>query len=119
MPSLELERLSQRFGDTHALDEVSLTVGPGEILGITGPSGAGKSTLCRIVSGVQTPARGDVCIDGVPVTGVPPDRRGAIMSFVRALPPPQRVERGVPLRRPAPRARPTFDASRSDVLRLV
>ena len=124
MPSLELERLSQRFGDTHALDEVSLTVGPGEILGITGPSGAGKSTLCRIVSGVQTPARGDVCIDGVPVTGVPPDRRRvAIMFESYALYPHLSVFDNVafPLRAPgAPRLSADALTRRvRDVLRFV
>jgi len=81
MPSLALERLSQRFGDIDALDDVSLAVGPGEILGITGPSGAGKSTLCRIVCGVQSPSRGDVCFDGVSVTRVPAERRRVAIMF--------------------------------------
>ena len=81
MPNLELERLGQRYGDIDALDDVSLAVGPGEILGITGPSGAGKSTLCRVVSGVQTPSRGDVCFDGVPVTGMPAERRRVATMF--------------------------------------
>src|SRR6185295_4536192 len=124
MPSLELDRLSQRFGDIDALDEVSLTVGPGEILGITGPSGAGKSTLCRIVSGVQTPARGDVCMDGVPVTGVPPDRRRvAIMFESYALYPHLSVFENVafPLRAPgAPRLSADALTRRvRDVLRFV
>ena len=48
--TLELEAIGQRWGDTQALDGVSLSVVPGEILGVTGPSGAGKSTLCRIVA---------------------------------------------------------------------
>jgi ABC-type sugar transport system ATPase subunit len=124
MPTLELERLSQRFGDIDALDEVSLAVGPGEILGVTGPSGAGKSTLCRIVSGVQTPSRGDVCIDGVPVTRVQPERRRvAIMFESYALYPHWSVFDNVafPLRAPgAPRLAPDAMTARvRDLLRFV
>jgi ABC-type sugar transport system ATPase subunit len=124
MPSLELDRLSQRFGDIDALDEVRLAVGPGEILGITGPSGAGKSTLCRIVSGVQTPARGDVCFDRMPVTGVPPDRRRvAIMFESYALYPHLSVFDNVafPLRAPgAPRlSADALTRHVRDVLRFV
>ena len=66
---------------TQALDGVSLSVASGEILGVTGPSGAGKSTLCRIVAGVQAPSRGEVCLDGQRVTGVPPERRRIAIMF--------------------------------------
>ena len=124
MPSLELERLSHRFGVIDALDEVSLAVGSGEILGITGPSGAGKSTLCRIVSGVQTPARGHVCIGGVAVTQVPAERRRvAIMFESYALYPHLNVFDNVafPLRAPGAQ-RLSADALTSrvrDMLRFV
>ena len=79
--TLELEALGQRWGRTQALDSVSLSVAPGEILGVTGPSGAGKSTLCRIVAGVQAPSRGEVCLDGQRVTRVAPDRRRVAIMF--------------------------------------
>ena len=79
--TLELEGLAQRWGDTQALDGVSLSVARGEILGVTGPSGAGKSTLCRIVAGVQAPSRGEVRLDGQRVTGVPPERRRVAIMF--------------------------------------
>ena len=79
--TLELEAIGQRWGDTQALDGVSLSVTPGEILGVTGPSGAGKSTLCRIVAGVQAPSRGEVCLDGQRVTRVPPERRRVAIMF--------------------------------------
>jgi multiple sugar transport system ATP-binding protein len=78
---LALQGVERRWGDTLALDAVDLAVGPGEILGITGPSGAGKSTLCRIVAGVQPPSRGEVYLDGAPVTEVPPERRRVAIMF--------------------------------------
>ena len=78
---LELQGIDQHWGDTRALDSVSLSVEPGEILGVTGPSGAGKSTLCRIVAGVQAPSQGEVCIDGERVTPMPPERRGVAIMF--------------------------------------
>jgi ABC-type sugar transport system ATPase subunit len=78
---LALQGVGQRWGDTLALADVDLSVGPGEILGITGPSGAGKSTLCRIVAGVQAPSRGLVSVDGAPVTGIPPERRRVAIMF--------------------------------------
>jgi ABC-type sugar transport system ATPase subunit len=79
--TLELQGIDRRWGDTRALDAVSLSVEPGEILGVTGPSGAGKSTLCRIVAGVAAPTQGEVCVDGEPVTHVPPERRRVAIMF--------------------------------------
>jgi len=122
--TLELQAIGQRWGDIQALDGVTLSVGPGEILGVTGPSGAGKSTLCRIVAGVQAPSRGEVCIGGHPVTRVPPERRGvAIMFESYALYPHLSVFDNVafPLRAPgAPRlARETMGELVRELLRFV
>jgi len=66
---LELERITVRFGGIRALDEVSLAVAPGEILGMIGPNGAGKTTLFDVISGVRTPDAGRVILEGVDVTG--------------------------------------------------
>lgn len=54
-----------------ALREVSLTVGPGELLLVTGPSGAGKSTLSKLLTRFYDPTEGAVCLDGVPLDAVP------------------------------------------------
>ena len=78
---LALRQIGQRWGDVEALAGIDLEVRPGEILGVTGPSGAGKSTLCRIVAGVQTPTQGEVWLNGVSITGLPPERRGVAMMF--------------------------------------
>jgi ABC-type sugar transport system ATPase subunit len=57
-PLLEVENVSKRFGGIHALKEVSLTLGPGEVLALAGDNGAGKSTLIKIISGVYHPDGG-------------------------------------------------------------
>jgi cobalt/nickel transport system ATP-binding protein len=66
--SVEAERLSFRYADGRlALNDVSLTIAPGERLGIIGPSGAGKSTFLLHLNGVLLPSSGLVRIDGEPV----------------------------------------------------
>ena len=64
---IEVHQLSKRYGPVTALDGVSLTVGPGEILGVLGPNGAGKTTLLRILSGRVHPSSGDAFVAGLHV----------------------------------------------------
>ena len=61
---LTASRLSRRFGDRLALDDVSFTLEPGEIFALLGPNGAGKSTTLRILAGLIAPTTGSVEIDG-------------------------------------------------------
>ncbi|MGY4707491.1 sugar ABC transporter ATP-binding protein [Candidatus Bipolaricaulota sp. J31] len=61
---LRVEHISKRFGGVVALDDVSLEINPGQIVGLVGENGSGKSTLIKILSGVYTPDRGEVHIDG-------------------------------------------------------
>ncbi len=83
-PALETVGLIRRFGGVVALDEVSLRVMPGEIVGIIGPNGAGKTTLFDVVTGLLPPDRGRIVLGGVDVTAMPAHgraRRGMGRSF--------------------------------------
>ena len=81
MAKLEIKNLSRRFGDTRAVDDVSLTVGDGELVCLLGPSGSGKSTVLRMIGGFEEPTAGAILIDGQDVTRVPPERRPTGMVF--------------------------------------
>jgi rhamnose transport system ATP-binding protein len=64
---LEIRNVSKRFGQTQALDDVSVAFLPGEIHALLGENGAGKSTLIKIMTGVQQADGGEVIVDGQPV----------------------------------------------------
>jgi len=66
-PLLEMRAIGKRFPGVVALDNVSLTVGKGEVLALCGENGAGKSTLMKILGGVYQPDDGQVLVDGRPV----------------------------------------------------
>ena len=61
---LELRRISKHFGPVTALEDVSLELRKGEVLGLVGENGAGKSTLMKILGGVLAPSSGEVVLDG-------------------------------------------------------
>lgn len=66
-PALELRGIVKHFGDVVANEDVSLSLAHGQVIGILGENGAGKSTLMNIVSGLTTPDKGEILIDGRPV----------------------------------------------------
>ena len=68
---LRIVGLTRRYGSLVALDGVSLSVGPGEIVGLLGANGAGKSTLLRTAAGLQPPDAGTVIIDGIDLWASP------------------------------------------------
>ena len=63
-PVLEMQHVSKRFDATQALEDVSLTLYPGEVHALIGENGAGKSTLIKIMTGVHRPDTGEVLLDG-------------------------------------------------------
>src|SRR5215218_3144578 len=67
-PLLRVERVGKSFPGVLALQDISLEVYPGEVLGLVGENGAGKSTLMKILSGVYAPDGGQILLDGQPVT---------------------------------------------------
>jgi putative ABC transport system ATP-binding protein len=80
--TLLLERITVTYGDgeeqVRALDEVSLEVGPGELVAVVGPSGSGKSTLLAVAGALQSPDAGRVEVDGVELTGAAKAERGRV-----------------------------------------
>jgi simple sugar transport system ATP-binding protein len=67
-PVIEARNISKSFGAVRALQDVSLEVGKGEVLGLIGDNAAGKSTLIKILTGFQQPTRGQIFLDGKLVT---------------------------------------------------
>ncbi|EEQ96446.1 methionine ABC transporter ATP-binding protein [Brucella sp. ZJ1_1] len=72
-PIVEMKDVRRMFGETAAINGVSLSVSRGEILGIIGRSGAGKSTLIRCVNGLEKPDTGSILIEGREITGLGED----------------------------------------------
>jgi iron complex transport system ATP-binding protein len=66
-PLLEAHRISFGYGALGVLQEVSVTVAPGELLGVIGPNGSGKTSLLRVLSGVVVSGAGTVRLDGRPL----------------------------------------------------
>jgi putative spermidine/putrescine transport system ATP-binding protein len=73
--ALTLDNLSKQFGAVTAVDAVSLDVQPGELIVLLGPSGCGKTTTLRMIAGFVPPSAGDIQLDGVSITALPPHRR--------------------------------------------
>lgn len=65
---IEIRNLTKRYGDFTAVDDISLTVSPGEIYGFLGPNGAGKTTTIRILAGLSLPTSGLVRVAGIDIT---------------------------------------------------
>jgi ABC-2 type transport system ATP-binding protein len=64
-PVIEVRNLHKRYGGTVAVDDVSLSVEPGEIFGILGPNGAGKTTTVECIAGIRAPDRGAISVLGI------------------------------------------------------
>ena len=81
---LTINNLSKSFGGVHAVQDVSFTVKEGHIHSVIGPNGAGKTTLFNLITGVYTPTKGEILLNGENVAAMPPDalaRRGMSRTF--------------------------------------
>ncbi|MBE7325310.1 amino acid ABC transporter ATP-binding protein [Nocardioides sp. Y6] len=63
-PLVQLRGVNKYFGEMHALKDINLTIGRGEVVVVIGPSGSGKSTLCRTINRLETISEGSITIDG-------------------------------------------------------
>lgn len=81
MASITVENVSKLFGDTRAVDNVSLRIEEDELFFLLGPSGCGKTTLLRMLAGFYRPDEGRVLFDGRDVTDLPPHKRNTGMVF--------------------------------------
>ena len=84
-PRLEVRGLSRRFHGQQVVNDLSLSIAPGQVTCLLGPSGCGKSTTLRMIAGVETPDSGEILIDGVQVfargRNLPPEARGVGLMF--------------------------------------
>ncbi|WP_048645761.1 ABC transporter ATP-binding protein [Nitratireductor soli] len=85
MAGLSIENVTKSFGETNALDKVSIEVADGEFLAVLGPSGCGKTTLLRMIAGFETVSGGRISIGGRDVSSagmnVPPEKRRVGIVF--------------------------------------
>ncbi|MBN1776650.1 MAG: ABC transporter ATP-binding protein [Clostridiales bacterium] len=78
---VRLDRLTKRFGSVVAVDDLSLELNDGEMIGLLGPSGCGKSTTLFMLAGLLTPDVGEIWFGDENVTAVPPEKRGIGLVF--------------------------------------
>ena len=68
MSFLEIKDLSKNFGNVKVLDNVSLSLNSGSVVGLVGDNGAGKSTLMKTITGIHKPSHGSISLDGIELT---------------------------------------------------
>ena len=85
MTTVVLEKLTRRFGDVVAVNNLNLEIESGEMVAFLGPSGCGKTTTLRMITGLLLPTEGDVLFDGKSMLTIPTEKRGAVMVFQKHL----------------------------------
>ncbi|MGX6447334.1 ABC transporter ATP-binding protein [Patulibacter sp. S7RM1-6] len=103
---LEIRDLHMAYGDSVAVENVTMTVDDGELVCVVGPSGAGKTTLLRCIAGLQQPTSGEVVLGGSRVTAPPPELAVVFQEYGRSLMPWMTVRDNValPLLRSVPKS---------------
>lgn len=96
VPYVRIDKVTKRFGDFVAVDNVSLSIYRNEFFALLGGSGSGKTTLLRMMAGFEAPSEGRIFIDGVDMSDIPPYERPVNMMFQSyALFPHMTVEQNV------------------------
>ncbi|MEA2412124.1 MAG: spermidine/putrescine transport system ATP-binding protein [Thermoleophilaceae bacterium] len=80
-PDIHLDRVTKRFAETTAVDELTLSIERGAFYALLGPSGCGKTTTLRMIGGFEDPTAGTVYLGGADVTDLPPYRRDVNTVF--------------------------------------
>ena len=78
---ISIQAVSKHFGPVKAVDDISIDIRSGEFFSLLGASGCGKTTLLRMIAGFESPTHGEIFIEGVPMSQVPPYRRPTNMVF--------------------------------------
>ena len=81
---LKIKNLNKWFGGIHAVNNVTLSIETGKITGLIGPNGAGKTTLFNVIAGLHLPTSGQVFLDELEITGLPPHAlfgKGVLRTF--------------------------------------
>ena len=78
---IKLEHLTKRFGDTVAVNDLSITLESGKLIALLGPSGCGKTTTLNMISGILPVSGGSIFFDDRDVTNLPPEKRGIGLVF--------------------------------------
>lgn len=78
---VEVQGVTKRFDEVVAVDNVTLSIAPGEFVSLLGPSGCGKTTTLRMIAGFEFPDEGDILLGGSSIIGTPPHRRDSSMVF--------------------------------------
>ena len=81
MTRVQLQNITKRFGQTVALDNISLEIPAGHLFFLLGPSGCGKSTLLRLIAGLHEPSGGKILFGDRDVTRLGTEKRNAVMCF--------------------------------------
>ena len=68
---IKLKEITKKYGDFLAVDNLNLTVAPGEIFGFLGPNGAGKTTTIKMIAGVLEPSAGTITVGGIDILKQP------------------------------------------------
>ena len=78
---IEVSGLNKKFGDFHAVRDVSFEIEKGHLIGLLGPSGGGKTSILRMLAGLESPSSGDIIFHGKRVNDLPPQERGIGFVF--------------------------------------